>query len=47
MIPLNGSRYTVSPGRYTLASYAVLQDANVSLYVMLHTTDITVTIVKS
>jgi hypothetical protein len=46
VIPLNGSRYMVSPGRYTLASYAVLQDANVSLYVMLHAPDIPVTIVK-
>jgi hypothetical protein len=46
VIPLNGSRYTVSPGKYTLASFAVLQDANVSLYVMLHAPDIPVTIVK-
>jgi hypothetical protein len=46
IIPLNGTGYMAGAGRYTLASYAVLQDANVSLYVVLHTPDIPVNIVR-
>jgi len=44
--PVNGSRYMAPPGEYTLASYAVLQDANASLYVELHTPSIPITLIK-
>jgi hypothetical protein len=46
VIPLNGTRYLASPGEYSLASYAVLNDVNASLYVVLHPPDIGVRIVK-
>ncbi|MDE1854004.1 MAG: hypothetical protein KGI38_09730 [Thaumarchaeota archaeon] len=45
IIPLNGSSYMASPGHYNLASYAALQDANASLYVVLHPSNITVSVV--
>lgn len=40
IISENGTHSTIKPGGYTLSSYAVLQDANASLYVDLHPSDI-------
>jgi hypothetical protein len=39
-----GTRTVASPGNYTLASYGVLEDANISLYVDLHPANLTVTL---
>lgn len=46
IIPVNGSSYMASPGSYSLESYAVLQDANASLYVVLHPASIPVSVVR-
>lgn len=46
IIPLNGSSYMAAPGAYSLQSYAVLQDANASLYVVLHPTSIPISVVS-
>lgn len=46
VIPLNGTRYIASPGEYSLASYAVLNDVNASLYVVLHPPNISIKVVK-
>ena len=47
VIPVNASRYMAPVGDYTLASYAVLQDANASLYVELQPQTIPITLVRS
>jgi len=47
IIPANGTRYLASPGEYSLASYAVLDDVNASLYVVLHPPDIHVVVASS
>lgn len=46
IIGVNGTRTVAKPGNYELASYAVFQDANVSLYVDLQAPEIPVTIVS-
>ncbi len=38
----NGTSHVVPSGSYTLISYAVIQDGNASLYVLLHPSDISV-----
>ena len=46
IVPTNASSYMAPPGAYTLSSYAVLQDANVSLYVVLNPPNIPITVVS-
>jgi hypothetical protein len=46
IVSLKGTRSIIRPGSYSLSSYAVLQDANVSLYVDLHPSDISVAVVS-
>jgi len=46
VIPLNGKRFTATPGEYSLGSYAVLNDANASLYVVLHPPSISIKLVE-
>lgn len=46
IVPVNGSSYMAPPGSYTLDSYAVLQDANVSLYVVLNPPSIPISVVN-
>jgi hypothetical protein len=46
IISLKGTHSIIRPGIYSLSSYAVLQDANVSLYVDLHPPDISVAAVS-
>lgn len=43
----NGTSSFAPAGNYTLASYAVLQDANASLYVVLHTPDLHINLVTA
>ena len=43
---INNTSTLAPTGNYTLASYAVLQDANVSLYVVLQTPNITVSFIN-
>jgi hypothetical protein len=47
IIGANGTRSVAKPGIYQLASYAVFQDANVSLYVELQAPNISVTVVAA
>ncbi|MDG6941418.1 MAG: hypothetical protein JRN34_00630 [Nitrososphaerota archaeon] len=44
IVPTNASSYMAPPGAYTLSSYAVLQDANASLYVVLNPHNIPITV---
>ena len=47
IVSLKGIRTLIRPGSYSLSSYAVLQDANVSLYVDLHPPDIPIVVTGS
>jgi hypothetical protein len=46
IISLKGTRSIIRPGSYSLSSYAVLQDANASLYVDLHPPGISIGVVS-